>query len=470
MFLRTRLPHHAHAELPHHHDAASGSGEQPLWRSMSKFMSAIMLANLLQASSSTLTAVYVGRLIGTNGLAAVASFLPLLLVLISFLVGLATGSSILIARAYGAKDMDRVRAVAGTTILLGLLFAIVVAVAGHFSMRTLMQAVNAPADVFEQAVTYGEWLFPVLPILFVFIIYSTFLRGTGDSRTPVIILAANTGLVALFTPILMKGWLGFPALSIRAAVLGTASANFLSLCGLIVYLHRGKHPLAPNRELLSNVFRLRWKLMGEIAYLGVPTGLQMIMLSLSQVILITFVNGFGSDATAAFGATLQLAGYVQLPSVAVALSVSIFAAQALGAGNPSRIPAITRTGVLLNYAIGGVVTLIVYALAPQLLSLFLKTPVALQYGKDLVYITVWSYLLYGHAEILTGIMRASRVVWVPMLLQIVTIWALEIPFAWYFSPQWGLTGIWWAYPISYVATLVVEAAFFVLVWQRRQPA
>jgi putative MATE family efflux protein len=469
MFLRLHLPHHSHVELPHHHEEAAKAAHPALWRSMSKFMFAIMIANLLQASSSTLTAIYVGRLIGTAGLAAIASFLPLLLVLISFLIGLATGSSILIARAFGAKDMDRVRAIAGTTILLGIVLALAIAFGGFFSARSLMELINAPADVFERSVEYGQVLFILLPILFVFVIYSTFLRGIGDSRTPVRVLAINVLLVMVFTPAFIKGWFGWaglPPLGIKSAVFGPALANLLCLCGLIFRLNRGGHPLALNRAMLGNVWCFRPKLMGEILYLGIPTGLQMVMLSLSQVVLITFVNGFGSDATAAFGAVLQLAGYVQLPSVAIALCVSIFAAQAIGAGDPSRLGTITRTGVVLNYAAGGILTILVYASAPQLLSLFLKTPVANDIGVRLAYITMWSYLLYGHAEILTGIMRSSGIVWRPMLLQVAAIWAIEIPFAWAVSQYLGLDGIWLAYPVSYVATLIIEAAFFVLVWRR----
>jgi putative MATE family efflux protein len=312
-------------------------------------------------------------------------------------------------------------------------------------------------------------LFLLLPILFVFVIYSSFLRGTGETRIPLVVLLLNTCMVAGLTPALILGWGGIPPQGIRAAVFGSATANLLSLCGMIAYLNWHNHPLAFNREMIANV-RFRWKLIREIVNIGLPTGLQMVMLSLSQIVLIVFVNRFGSDATAAFGAALQISGFAQLPSVAVALTASIFAAQMIGAGDPSRVGTITRVAVILNYVAGGIVMFFVYIFAPHLLGLFLKTPVALKIGLELTYISMWSYLVYGHAEILTGVMRSYRVVWTPMLIEVAALWLFEVPFAWYFSQQFGLTGIWWAYPTSNVAVLAAEIAFVTLYWRRKRRA
>ncbi len=153
------------------------------------------------------------------------------------------------------------------------------------------------------------------------------------------------------------------------------------------------------------------------------------MVSLSEIAVISFVNHFGSRATAAYGAVNQIVSYVQFPAISIGIASSIFGAQAIGGRRLDRLGPIARSAVGLNYAIGGVLIAICYAFSWPLLGLFLTDQPTLSIARQLLMITLWSYLIFGNNAVLSGIMRSSGAVLWPTLLAVVSIWGVEVPAA-----------------------------------------
>jgi putative MATE family efflux protein len=439
---------------------------RPIWQLLLVFLIPLMLSNVLQSLSQTANSIYLGRLVGVHSLAAVSAIFPVVFFLVSFTIGVGSGSTILIGQAHGARDHVKVKQIAGSTIFVTLLSSISLGAIGGIFSRELLAMLGTPADIIDIAASYSRITFFCLPILFTFLIYTTFLRGTGDTRTPFVALIFNTVMTLAFTPALILGWLGLPKLATNGAAVGNVAASLLTLAGMLVYLARSGNDLAFDRTMLANV-RPRWDLIRKIVGLGFPTAINLVMVSLSELAVITFVNHFGSTATAAYGAVNQVVSYVQFPAISIGIGASIFGAQAIGARRLDRIPKVVRSAVILNYVTEGILIGIVYLFSYAVISLFITDPKTVVIAQRLLHITLWSYAIFGNARVLSGVMLSSGAVLWPTLLSIASIWGVEVPVAYVLMQRFGLDGVWYGYPAAYIAGLVMQTAYYRLVWVKR---
>jgi Na+-driven multidrug efflux pump len=191
------------------------------------------------------------------------------------------------------------------------------------------------------------------------------------------------------------------------------------------------------------------------------------MVSLSEIAVITFVNRFGSHATAAYGAVNQIVSYVQFPAISIGITASIFGAQSIGARREDMLGAVVRSAVTLNYVIGSVLIGLVYVFSNDVLGWFITDAPTLAVAHELVMITMWSYLLFGNSAVLSGIMRASGDVIVPTLNGIGAIWLVEVPAAYVLMQHFGLAGVWMGYPIAFAAALTAQFTYYTLVWKKK---
>jgi len=441
---------------------------RPVWRLMVVFLIPLMLSNVLSSLSQTANAVYLGRLVGVHSLAAVSAIFPVVFLLVSFTIGVGSGSTVLIGQAHGARDIVKVKQIAGSTIFVTLVLSLALGVVGGIFSRTLLTLLGTPADIIDISDSYSKITFFCLPILFTFLIYTTFLRGTGDTRTPFFALIFSTALTLLLTPAFILGWGGLPRFGTNGAAIGNVAASVLTLIAMLAYLNRTGNELAFDRQMLANI-RPRWDLVGKIVRLGFPTGINLVMVSLSEIAVLKFVNGFGSTATAAYGAVNQVVSYVQFPAISIGISAAIFGAQAIGARKLERIPKIVRAAVTLNYVIEGLLILIVYLFSYAVISLFITDPKTVVIAQRLLHITLWSYAIFGNARVLSGMMLSSGAVLWPTLLSIASIWGVEVPVAWVLMQRLGLDGIWYGYPAAFIAGLIMQTTYFQLVWKRKPP-
>ena len=440
---------------------------RPIWQAMLVFLVPLMISNVLQSASATLNSIYLGRLIGVGALAAASAFFPVVFFMISFFIGIASGSSVLIGQAYGAHNEERLKAVAGTTLTLSIGAGVIIGGVGWFFLPGLLHLIGTPLDVYDQALSYARVVFLSLPILFVYLSYTTFVRGTGDSRTPLLSLIVSTVLILIFTPALILGWLGLPRLGVASAAYANVVANTLALIYMLVSLRLEKNPLALDMSIVRNM-KLEVGLLGQLVRIGIPTGLQMVMVSLAEIAVISLVNRFGSSATAAYGAVNQIVSYVQFPAISIGIASSIFGAQSIGARKFDRLRKIARAGITLNWVIGAVLIGLVYAFDRSILTLFVTDARVIETAHELLEITLWSYVLFGTSSVLSGLMRSSGTVLWPTLLSIISIWGVEVPVAYSLAPHLGLRGVWIAYPVAFAVSLALQTFYYRVFWRRQK--
>jgi len=438
----------------------------PLWKTFLVFLAPLMLSNALQSLFGTVSNVFLGQTIGVDALAAVSVFFPVMFFLFAFVMGLSTGASVLIGQAWGAGERDKVKAIAGTTLAIALLLATTVALFGGLFSRQLMTALATPPDILDQASTYARVMLLTMPLGFVFLLMTAMMRGVGDTLTPLMALALSTFVGLILTPLLVRGGFGLPAAGVTGPAWASAISTALTLLVLFGYLRHKKHPLAPDAEFLRRV-RLDGALSGKILSIGIPSAVGMVVMAIAELVLLGLVNGFGSDATAAYGAVNQVMGYTQFTAISISISVSILGAQAIGSGNTGRFDAIVRTGLLLNLALTGGLVALIYLSSRAVLGIFITDTAVLDLARGLLTIALWSSVPFGMATVFSGAMRAGGVALAPMLLSIFAIAAIEIPSAVILSRIIGIEGVWAAYPIVFCAMFILQLGYYALVWRRR---
>jgi putative MATE family efflux protein len=439
----------------------------PLWRRFLVFLVPLMLANILQSLSGTINNIFIGQMIGVDALAAVSTFFPIMMLLIAFIIGLSAGSTVLIGQAWGAHNVDKVKEITGTTIVVTLVLGVIVAVFGGLFAPQLMTVLGAPANVLDASVSYGRVMLIGMPGLFLFMMVTSVLRGVGDTMTPLYALVGSLLVGLVVTPALIQGWFGLPQIGVMAAAVATNVGFITVLLFLFFYMRLTKNPLAPDAVLLKYL-RINPNLLKLILKLGIPAGIQMIVVSVAAIVVVGLVNRFGSDATAAYGATNQVTSYVQFPAMSIGIAASILAAQAIGAGQISEVRRITRTAMVLNLTITGGLVLLAYLFSEHLVALFITDPAVIDMTQHLLHIVLWSAIMFGWQGILAGIMRSSGTVLVPMLISMGCILLIEIPLAVYLSQgPLGLGGIWWALAINFTAMFVLQGLYYWFSWTKK---
>ena len=442
------------------------SAPKPLSTTFLRFLAPLMLSNALQSLFGTVSNVYLGQMIGVDALAAVSVFFPVMFFLFAFVMGLSTGATVLIGQAFGAGEHDKIRSVAGTTLAIGLLLSISIALIGGLFSRQLMMALATPADILDQASAYARIMLPTMPLGFVFLLMTAMIRGVGDALTPLLALALSTAIGLILTPMLIRGSFGLPAAGITSPAWAAAISNALTLIALALYLRRKKHALAPDAALLHHL-RLDGAMLGKILGIGLPSAVGMVVMAIAELVLLGLVNGYGSAATAAYGAVNQVMGYTQFTAMSISIAVSILGAQAVGGGDRTRLDGIVRTGLAFNLVLTGGLVALIYLTPRAILGIFVTDGAVLDLAKELLFIALWSSVPFGLATVFSGAMRAAGVALTPMLLSIFAILAIELPAAVILSHTIGLAGIWAAYPIVFCAMFVLQMGYYFLVWRKR---
>jgi putative MATE family efflux protein len=430
------------------------------------FLAPMMLSNILQSLFGTINGVYIGQMVGVDALAAVSIFFPIMFFFVAFIMGLSSGASVLIGQAWGAGDTGKIKTVAGTTLGVALLLAAAIAIGGGLFSRQLLVALATPPDILEAANAYARIMMMAMPLTFVFILLTSMMRGVGDTLTPLIALAISTVIGLVVTPTLIQGWLGLPQLGVASAAWASAVSSCLTLLWLAVVLRRRRHALAPDLAFWR-AMRPDRKVLRTVLRLGIPAAIGMVVMSVAELVLLGLVNGFGSNATAAYGAVNQVMSYVQFPALSIAISVSIFGAQAIGRGDAGQVGAIVRTGLQMNVFLTGGLVLLGYVFSRGLMALFITDQAVLELAQRLLHIVLWSSVLFGMSTVFSAIMRASGTVWMPLLISAFAISAIEVPSAVILSRLYGIDGVWIAYPITFSAMCLLQMSFYLLVWRKR---
>ena len=434
--------------------------EGAIGKTLLTFSLPILAGNVLQSLNGSVNAIWVGHGLGETALAATSNANTILFFLLGAVFGVGMAATILIGQSMGANDVDRAKRVIGTSLVFFAVISVVIAIAGMLATPLLMTWLRTPADAQPLAVAYLRVIFLGLPILYLMSFVGIALRGAGDARTPFVFLALNVLLDIALNPLFIFGWGPVPRMGIAGSATASVVAQVATLAALIAWLYRSKHFLLIHRGELGylNIDRA---ILRALFSKGIPMGLQMIVMSLSMLVLISLVNRFGAHTTAAYGACFQLWNYIQMPSIAIGMAASSMAAQNVGAGKWDRVQRVALAGVGFNFLTTGSLVLLIYLFNRGALNLFLPaTGGAIEIAQHINAIVVWSFIFFGVSFVLAGVVRSTGAVIPPLIILVIALWVVRIPFAYGFVDRWGSDAIWWSFPLGSLISMLLSAGYY----------
>lgn len=446
---------------PSNQEAKSGSlTEGPIAKTLFIFSLPILFSNVLQSLNGSINTIWVGRFLGEAAVAATSNAGILMFLMISSIFGLSMAAVIIIGQQLGAKAPDEAKRVVGTSLTFFTVLSFVVGGLGLAFSRQILIWMNTPDDVLDMAVQYTRIIFAGMPFLYGFNVVMAIMRGAGDSVTPFYFLLLSTGIDIVLNPFLIQGIGPFPQMGIQGSALAHFIAQMISLLLLIAHLYRKKYFLRITKADVP-LLKIDWAIVKLMVVKGVPMGLNMIVVSLSSLFLVNIVNGYGKEASAAFGIANQISSYVQMPAMAIGAAVTSMASQNIGAGQWNRVNRITGIGVLFNIVLTGLLVGIIHLFNRQALALFLPSgEKAIELGMVINTMTLWSFVLFGIFNVLAGVVRAAGAVNVPLLISFIALFLVRVPLAAYLGSQFGFNAIWWSFPAGFLMATVLTYFYY----------
>ena len=425
-----------------------------------RFSLPILCANILQSLNGSVNSIWVGRYLGEAALTATSNANTVMFLLIGAAFGVALAATILIGQYVGASNLRETKRVVGTSATFFAAISVAMAVAGLLLCRPLLLAMQTPPESLELAVAYMRVIFLALPFLYMYAFVMAVLRGAGDSKTPFLFMLLSVGIDIALNPVFIFGWGPIPRLGIAGSALATFVAQAVSLTALIRHLYRRKHMLCLHQDELAYL-KVDWRVVGTLVKKGIPMSAQMLVMSLSAVLMITLVNRFGTDTTAAFGAAMQIWNYIQMPAFAVGMGVSAMTAQNVGAGKWERVTRIAGIGVLYSVLLTGSIVLLIELLDTQIFGLFLPPgSAALQIGSHLNRIVTGSFIFFGISVALFGVVRATGAVMMPLIVLTISLLLVRFPLAALSLDSYHADAIWWSFPISSALAALLASLYY----------
>jgi len=417
-----------------------------------KFAIPMLMGNVFQQLYNVVDSIIIGKVLGKEALAAVGANFPLIFALISFVVGIAIGATVIISQYFGAKQMDKVKRTIDTLYIFMFFAAIALTFIGIFGSKYIFQLISLPEDVLGPAVEY----FNVYAIGFVFFFgfqgTSAILRGLGDSKTPLYFLMISTVINIIldifFVVVLKLGIQGVAA----ATVIAQAGAFF----SVVWYLNK-YHSFIDISPLKMKFDR---EIFSKSLKIGLPSGFQQTFVSVGFLALYRIVNQFGTPTIAAYSVAMRIDMFAAMPAMNFSAAISTFVGQNIGANKFDRIGRGLNATLIMTNIISVIVSVFALLFARQLIGVFIDDPEVINIGVQYIYIVSGFYVVFTTMFIFTGVLRGAGDTLVPMFITILALWIIRIPASYYLSLKIGSMGIWWGIPIAWVVGALFSFLYY----------
>jgi putative MATE family efflux protein len=432
----------------------------PIARTLLAFALPTLGSNILQSLNASINTVWIGRLIGEGAVAASANAGTIMFLTFAAVFGFGMAATILIGQSIGRRDLEGARRAFGASIGLVVGGSAVVAAIGWALTPEILHLLGTPAAAVPLAEAYLRVIFVGLPASMLLVLLGMALRGMGDSLTPLWFTALSAVLDSGLNPVFIRGAGPIPALGIAGSAVATLIASVVSAAGMLAYIYRRDLPirlrgaelawLAPSAALTRTI-------VGK----GLPMGAQMLVVSFAALTMTRLVNDFGIDTTAAYGVSLQLWSYIQMPALAVGAAVSGMVAQNIGAGLWARVERITEAGLAFSALLTTLLVAAVLLADRPVMALFLGdgSP-ALPIARHIQLVASWNFIIFGLTMVLFSTVRANGAVWAPLIMLLVSMYPVRLGFALSLEPRWGADALWWSFPLGSAANFAMALGYY----------
>lgn len=383
--------------------------EGVIWKQLLFFFFPILLGTFFQQLYNTIDTLIVGHFVGKDALASVGgSSAQIISLVVSFFTGLSSGSTVVIAQFFGARDERSVRESLHTAYAFSIIGSIVIGISGIIFTPGILNLMNTPAELIADSTAYLRIYFSGILFIFIFNIGSGILRAVGDSKSPLYYLIICCCVNIILDIVLVVVF--------ETGVVGVAAATAISQAVSAVLVTR-KLVVSENilKLNLSQIRIHRLALQSQLR-IGLPTGFQTIMFSLSNIIIQSALNLFGTDTVAAWSVFGKLDALFWMVSSAFGVSITTFVGQNYGARKSERIHKSVKICLGMDLSVSAVMVLIMYVTRTFLFGIFTTDTEVIRIGSDMLALIMPCYLLFVFIEILSGALRGAGNVVVPLII------------------------------------------------------
>ncbi len=431
----------------------------PLFSKIMVFSLPLMLSGILQLLFNAADIVVVGRFAGSEALAAVGSTSSLINLLVNVFMGLSIGANVMVARYYGAGQQKELDDMIHTAILTSIVSGVALVFIGVIFAKPALTLMGTPDDVINHSVLYMRIYFVGMPVMMLYNFGSAILRAIGDTKRPLYYLlfagVVNVILNLIFVICFHMGVAGVAV----ATVISQAVSAFLVVRCLV--LNDGSVHLDLKR------LRIHKDKLFKMIQIGVPAGLQGSMFSISNVLIQSSVNSFGSIAMAGNTAGQNLEGFAYTAMNALHQSAVSFTGQNYGARKYKRIARITVICEASVFAVGFVLSMLIYIFSPQLLQLYSTDPEVIQFGINRLAIICTTYFMCGMMDVMVGVLRGMGFSIAPMLVSLTGVCVFRVVWIYtIFARFRSLPVLYISYPATWTLTFLVQLVLFLVVYRK----
>lgn len=428
----------------------------PLLGKILAFSLPLMLSGILQLLFNAADTVVVGRFAGSTALAAVGSTSSLINLLTNLFIGFSVGANVLIARFYGAKKDKDVGETVHSAILLSIICGVILLVLGFLVTKQILVWMGTPEDVLGQAALYMKIYFIGMPVMLLYNFGSSILRAIGDTRRPLYyLMAAGVVNVVLNLVFVIALGMGVAGVALATVISQALSAFLIIRC---LSLLEGSCRLDVKKLCLKKDKTI------QIIRIGFPAGLQGVVFSLSNVLIQSSVNSFGSVAMAGNTAAMNLEGFIYIAMNSFHQTAMSFTSQNLGAGKIKRINRVLLLCLSMVTFVGLFMGWAAYLLGKPLLHIYSSQGEVIHYGIMRMSVICTTYCLCGIMDVFVGALRGMGYSFMPMVVSLLGACGFRI--LWIFTIfQWhrSLLNLYISYPVSWLITGAVHALCYIIV-------
>ncbi|MGN0766398.1 MAG: MATE family efflux transporter [Christensenellales bacterium] len=423
------------------------------WKLIASFALPVFLSQLFQQFYNTVDSLVVGRVHGTEALAAVSSSGTLIFLMISFFVGTSMGAGIVISKYYGARDYERVSRAVHTNICLGIICGVILTIVGVVLTPTFLRWMGTDPDVMPDATAYFRYYFAGAIAIVLYNNCKGVMNALGDSRRPLyyLIISSVTNVLLDLLFIAVFRW------GVWAAAFATTLSQALSVVLCIIHLSK-KGTLY---QLQLSKLRIDKESLGEIVRYGLPAGVQNSVIGFANVIVQTNINSFTKIATAAYGTYAKIEGFAFLPITSFTMALTTFTGQNLGAGLYDRAKKGSRFGIISAVVLAEAIGLVIWLAAPFLIGLFSDDPAVIELGTKQARIESLFFCLLAFSHAVAAVCRGAGKVFVPMSVMLAIWCVLRITYITIMMHYvHEIQYIYWAYPITWGISSIIYLFYY----------
>ena len=424
-----------------------------IWKELLLFSIPLLLGNLFQLLYNTVDSIVVGNFVGHQALAAVGASTPLINMLIGFFMGVAAGAGVLVSRFFGARKLEELHIAVHTFVAFTFLFGVLMMVAGITLTPLFLQWMGTPADIMDMAVLYLRIYFlGIIPTM----LYNSgagILQAVGDSRRPLCFLTIASVLNIILDLVFV--------IQLNMGVAGVAWATLIAQtisCILVaVTLLRSKE----SYQIIPKKIRIDKPMLMQIVRLGIPSGLQQMIVSFSNVLVMSYVNRFGSAAIAGFSSANKFDNFLGLPVNSFMLAITTFVGQNMGAKQIERVKKGINTCMFMGIGIVIAIGIPAYLFSDLCIRMFSQEADVIYYGSWMMRTLVPFYSILNIAQVLTGAVRGTGNTTVPMLINVFYYCIIRQVFlavAMMFANS--IVVVFWSYPLTWTLSAVTLFIYY----------